>query len=107
LIGEPSHLRALRVPINHPSRSSHMSVFPEDATESIMSADVESGDPGLAAARAGEWAERGGLPEGPVRPVLVVEGLELAQDVQQVALVPDQSAVQQLAAAGLHPPLSR
>jgi hypothetical protein len=84
-----------------------MSVFPEDATESIISADVESGDPGLAAAQAGKWAERGGLLEGPVRPVFVVEGLELAQDVKQVALVPDQNAVQKLASAGLDPALSR
>jgi hypothetical protein len=97
----------LRVPINHPSRSSRMSVFPEDATESIMSADVESGDPGLAADWVREWTERGGLPEGPVRPVFVVEGLELAQGVKQVALAPDQSAVQQLASASLDPALSR
>lgn len=32
----------------------------------------------------------------------VVETFELAQGVEQVALVPDQGAVQQLASAGLH-----
>jgi hypothetical protein len=37
--------------------------------------------------------------------MLVVEVLELAQAVQQVGLVPDQSAVEQFAAAGLDPPL--
>ena len=38
-----------------------------------------------------------------MRPVGVVELLELAQGVQQVRLVPDQGPVGQFAAAGLHP----
>jgi hypothetical protein len=33
----------------------------------------------------------------------VVEGLELAEHMKEVALVPDQGAVQELAAAGLYP----
>src|ERR1700692_4010966 len=40
-----------------------------------------------------------------MRPVCVVELLELAQCVEQVPLVPDQGAVEQFAAAGLHPPV--
>jgi hypothetical protein len=38
-----------------------------------------------------------------VRPVFVVEGLELAQRVQKVVFVPDQGLVQQFAPAGLDP----
>jgi hypothetical protein len=34
-------------------------------------------------------------------PVLVVEGLELAECVEQVGLVPDQGSVKKLATAGL------
>jgi hypothetical protein len=40
-----------------------------------------------------------------MRPVGVVEQLELAQGAQQVPLVPDQGPIEQLAAAGLHPSL--
>jgi hypothetical protein len=38
-----------------------------------------------------------------VRPVLIVVGLVLAQDLSQMGLVPDQSAVQELAAASPDP----
>jgi hypothetical protein len=37
--------------------------------------------------------------QGAVRPVLIVVGLVLAQDLSQVSLVPDEGAVQELAAA--------
>jgi hypothetical protein len=37
--------------------------------------------------------------------VSVVEPLELAEGVEQVPLIPDQGPVQQIMAAGLHPPL--
>ena len=40
-----------------------------------------------------------------MRPMGVVELLELTQSVQQVPLVPDQGPVEQLAAASLHPTL--
>jgi hypothetical protein len=43
--------------------------------------------------------------EGRGGSVFVVERFELAQCVPQVGLVPDQGAVQELAPAGLHPPL--
>jgi hypothetical protein len=42
--------------------------------------------------------------QGAVRPVLIVEGLELAERVEQVGLVPDQGAVEEFVSAGLHPP---
>jgi hypothetical protein len=42
-----------------------------------------------------------------MRPMLVVEVLEFAQCRRQVGLVPDQGTVQQLVAAGLHPPTLR
>jgi hypothetical protein len=38
------------------------------------------------------------------RAMVVVEGLELAQRVDQVGVVPDQGAAQELTPAGLHPP---
>lgn len=51
-----------------------------------------------------EW--RGpGIRKTLVRPVLVIERLELTQGAQEMALVPDQRTVQQLSPAGLHPPL--
>ncbi|GAA2395618.1 hypothetical protein GCM10010404_61520 [Nonomuraea africana] len=68
----------MRVPKIHPFRSSGMSVRPEDTAQTIMSTDVELSDLGSVGARAGERSERGGLPEGPVWPVTVVERLELA-----------------------------
>jgi hypothetical protein len=75
-------LRVLRVPINHPSRSSRMLVLPEDTTESIMSTDVESRDLGSVGTWNGKRTERGCLSKGPVRSVFVVEDLELAQGMQ-------------------------
>ena len=46
-----------------------------------------------------------GVGDSLVRPVGVAELLELVQSVEQVPLVPDQSAVEQFPAAGLHPSL--
>src|SRR2546421_12901210 len=54
--------------------------------------------------RCGQWAQRSGVGDALMGPVLVVEALELPQGVQQMPLVPDQRAVQQLPPAGLHPP---
>jgi hypothetical protein len=51
----------------------------------------------------GQWPERCGLVQGAVRPVGVVEGLVLAQDGHQVALVPEQGPVQQFPAATAYP----
>jgi hypothetical protein len=41
--------------------------------------------------------------QGAVRPVLIVVGLVLAQNLSQVGLVPDEGAVQELAAASADP----
>ena len=46
-----------------------------------------------------------GLAEGAVRPVLVVLGLVLTKDVQQVELVPDQRLVEQFTSAAADPAL--
>jgi hypothetical protein len=47
--------------------------------------------------------QRACVREALVRPVVVVELFELVQGVEQVLLVPDRSAVQQFASAGLRP----
>ncbi len=96
---------ALRVPINHPARSSRMSILSQNAAESITSMDVERRDPGSGSVRGGKRSERSCLVESPMRPVFVIEGFELAQRVQKVVLVPDQRSVQQFAPAGLDPAL--
>jgi hypothetical protein len=62
----------------------------EDAADSVAAVDsegVEIGD--------GCWQrpERSGLFEGSVGTVLVVMGLVVAEDFEQVALVPDQGSV--------------
>jgi hypothetical protein len=49
--------------------------------------------------------QRSGVRDALVGSVSIVEALELVKSVEEMALVPDQGAVQQFAAAGLHPPL--
>jgi hypothetical protein len=71
-----------------------MLVFVEGATESVLPQDVEPGDLCRVGDRTGERIKRGGVAEGAVRPVPVVERLELAQGVQEVALVPSEGALQ-------------
>jgi hypothetical protein len=95
----------LWVPINHPARSSRMPILLQDAPKSITSMDVERRDLGWGGVRGGKRSERSCLVESAMRPVLVVEGFELAQSVQKVVLVPDQRPVQQFASAGLDPSL--
>ena len=67
--------------------------------------DLQVQDPSWCGDRFGQRAQRGGLGQGPVRSMSVKEGLELAQGVPQMALVPDEGAVQQFASAGLDPTL--
>jgi hypothetical protein len=55
--------------------------------------------------RRGQWIQRAGVRDALMRPVAVIEIFELAQGMEQAALVPDQRPIQQLASAGLHPPL--
>ena len=54
---------------------------------------------------SGQWSHQCGLAQGPVRPVVVVEGLVLAQPPHQVRDVPDQRAVGQLRARESEPAL--
>jgi len=79
-----------------------MPVFVEGAAEPVPSADIEVRDLFRIANRFGERAQRCCSPESPVRPVLVVEVLELPERVKEVALVPDERAVQEFVPARLH-----
>jgi hypothetical protein len=82
-----------------------MLVLVEDAAKALVSSYVQVGDLVRIGDRRGQWTERAGVCDALVGTVLVVEVFELAQGMKQVALVPDQRPVQQLASAGLHPPL--
>jgi hypothetical protein len=64
---------------------------------------VQSGYLLLFGDRRGQRTQWAGVRDALVRSVPVIEVFELAQAVEQVALVPDQRPVQQFAAAGLHP----
>jgi hypothetical protein len=76
-----------------------MLVFTEDAAEAVASMDVEMGELVGVGDRFGQWAERRGVCEGAVGPVLVVEGLVFAQRVEEMGLVPDEGAVEELGSA--------
>jgi hypothetical protein len=80
-------------------------VLVENATVSVTSADILIGYRSGSAMGTGSARSGAAWPKSPVRAVLVVERLELVQRVQQVALIPGQSAIQQLAPAGLYPSL--
>lgn len=82
-----------------------MLVLVEGAAKSRSSSYVQMSDPVRSLDRSGQWVEGAGVRRALVRPVLVVERLELTQGVQEMTLVPDQHAVQQFSPAGLHPPL--
>ena len=73
-----------------------MLVFVEDAAEAVASADIEARDLLRVGHRFGKRAQGRSTLEGSVGPVLVVEVLELPQRMQEVALVPDEGAVQEL-----------
>ena len=82
-----------------------MLVLVEGSAESVPSRDFQTSDLCWFVYRSGEWSERSGLAQSSVRAMPAVEGLELAERVEQVALVPDQGAVQEFPAAGLYPAL--
>jgi hypothetical protein len=84
-----------------------MLVLVEDAAEAVASSYVEVGHLVRISDPCRQRAQRSGVRNALVRPVSVVELLELAQGVEQLPLVPDQRAVQQFPAAALDPPLSR
>jgi len=68
-----------------------MFVFVQHAAEAVTSVDGQVGEPVQVGDRFGQRCEWSGVRDALVRTVLVVEDLELAQHVQQVALVPDQA----------------
>jgi len=78
-------------------------VLVEDAAQPRAPADVESAGLG----RISDWLwqrlPRPDVAEPLVRPMGVVELLILVQGVEQVSLIPDESAVEQFVAAGLYP----
>ena len=76
---------------------------PKEAAESVGSMDVEVGVFVRIGDRFGERVRLAGVQDALVRPVRVVELLELPQGVEEVPLVPHRGAVQQFTAAGLHP----
>jgi hypothetical protein len=82
-----------------------MLVLMEEAAEVGVSVDVEPGDAHGIDDGCGQRMQWSGIVDALMRPVGVVEPLELSQGVDQVALIPDQGAVEQLAAAGLYPAL--
>lgn len=84
-----------------------MRVLVQGAAEPRASSYVEACDPLRIVDWFGQRTQRTGIREALVRPVLVVENLELAQGVKEMALAPDQCPVQQFSAAGLHPGLRR
>ncbi len=72
-----------------------MSVCVEDAAEAIAASYVEAGDLLRIGDRWRQRVQRAGVGNALVRPVSVVELLELAQDAEQVPVVPDEGAVQE------------
>ncbi len=77
-----------------------MLVLVEGAAEAVASSYVEVGDGARVGDRRWQGVQRAGVCDALVGPVGVVVLFELAQGVEQVALVPDQGAVQQFASAG-------
>jgi len=71
-----------------------MLVLVKHSTESVASSYVKAGDLVRNHERRGQWLERAGVRDALVRPVPIVEPLELSQGVPKVGLVPDQRAVQ-------------
>jgi hypothetical protein len=80
-----------------------MPVLVEDAAEAVPSVDMKAGADGRLGDRRGQRLQWPGVRDSLVRPMGVVELLELTQSVEQEPLVPDQGPAKQLAAAGLHP----
>jgi hypothetical protein len=71
-----------------------MLVLVKHSTESVVSSYIKAGDLARNHERHGQWLERAGVRDAPMRPVPVAELPELPQGVQKVGLVPDQRAVQ-------------
>jgi hypothetical protein len=71
-----------------------MPVLVENAAEAVPSADVKPGGGVWLGDPRGQSAQRPGVRDSLVRPVEVAGLLEFAQCVEQVRLVPNQSAVE-------------
>ena len=71
-----------------------MLVLMEQSAESVASSYIKAGDLVRNHERHGQWLERAGVRDALMRPVPVVELLELPEGMQKVGLVPDQRAVQ-------------
>jgi hypothetical protein len=71
-----------------------MLVLMKHSTESVVSSYAKAGDLIRNRQWHGQWLERAGVRDALMRPVPVVEMLELPQGVQKVGLIPDQCAVQ-------------
>jgi hypothetical protein len=89
----------LCVPITS-SASCDQPIFVDQATDVSLSSDAVQ----VEVDRLGQRFQRRGAVQGAVRPMLIVVGLILTQDLPQMGLVPDESAVQELAAASPDPP---
>jgi hypothetical protein len=79
-----------------------MLVFVQGAAEPVASSYVEGRDLAWFGEWRGQWVQWSGVGDALMRPVLVVEALELTQCVNRMILVPGRGAVQQLAPAGLN-----
>jgi len=86
------------VPITS-SKSRDQAVFVDHAADLGLFPDAVL----LKIDRFGQRFQRRSRVQRPVRPVLIVVGLVLAQDSPQVGLVSDECAVQELAAASADP----
>src|ERR1035441_8524555 len=81
------------------STSCDQAIFADQATDASVSSDAVLTE----IDRFGQRLQRRGAVQGAVRPMLVVVDLVVAQDPPQMVLVPDQGAVQELAAASPNP----
>jgi transposase len=88
-----------------PRRSGCSVVLVDDTSEAIASAYVQPGDLSRIADRFGYRTERGCLIHGLVGAVPVVVFFELPQRPQEVALIPDQGAIEEFVAQFLYPAL--
>ena len=81
------------------STSCDQAIFVDQATDASVSSAAVLVEDG----RLGQRFQRRGAVQGAVRPMLIVVGLILVQDPPQLVLVPDEGAVQELAAASADP----
>jgi hypothetical protein len=77
----------------------------KDSAEPVSSAYVELADPFWIGDRNRDGPQWSRLCQSLMSSVLVVELLVLAQGTPQVAFIPEQAAIKELVAAGLHPSL--